>query len=170
MSKHIEVSSSSGEVSLPVNSATKAGLLIESQVSVGHMQSTSLPVALDGPDDIDEVDPGSAELTVATGTNIGSAVSVLDLSDPELHSVQLDRSDSIVHYAVQMTSTPVSNHTSSQISYQELIEDCDTWLNQNSQLSDTCTSQKLNDQLVLDQRGALLKVDQSTQASNHQLE
>ncbi len=135
-------------------------------------QSTSLPAASDDPD---EVDPGSLERTVAAGTNSGIAVSVLDLSDLELHSVsaievdlvQLNRSDSIVHHAVQMTSTPVSNHTSLQISCQELIEDCDAWLNQNSQLSDTCTSQKLNNQLVLDQRGALLKVDQSTQASNY---
>ena len=179
MSKHIEMSSSSGEVALPVNSATKAECLIKLQsVYFGHMQSTSLPAASDGPNDIYEVDPGSSELTVATDTDIGIAVLVLDLSDPELHLmsesevdlVQLGGSDSIVHHAVQMTSTPVSNHTSLQISCQELIEDCDTWLNQNSQLSDTCTSQKLNDQLVLDQRGALLKVDQSTQASNHQLE
>ncbi len=122
------------------------------------MQSTSLLVASDGPDDIDEVDHGSLELTVATDTDIGIAASVLDLSDPELYSVseikvnsvQLDRSDSIVHHAVQITSTPVINHTSSQTSFQEHIEDFDAWLDQEFQLSDTCTSQKLNDQLVLD--------------------
>ncbi len=156
----------------------KKHLLVSQSVSFGYMQSTSLPVASDGPDDLDEVDPAGLERTVAAGTDIGIAVSVLDLSDLELHSVseievdlvQLDRSDSIVHHDAQMTSTPVSNHTSSQISCQELIEDCDAWLNQNSQLSDTCTSQKLNDQLVLDQRGSPVKVDQSTQASNHQLE
>ena len=89
MSKHIEVSSSSGKVSLPVNSAIKAEHLIKSQsVYFGHMQSTSLLAASDGPADIDEVNPAGLEKTVAT--DIGSAVSVLDLSDPELHSVQLD--------------------------------------------------------------------------------
>ena len=72
MSKHIEVSSSSGEVSLPINSATKAEHLIKSQsVYFGHMQSTSLPAASDGPDDIDEVNPAGSEKTVAT--DIGSA-------------------------------------------------------------------------------------------------
>ena len=97
-------------------------------------------------------------------------LAVLDLSDPELHSVQLDRSDSIVHHVVHMTSTPVTNHTSSQTSFQEHIEDFDAWLDQEFQLSDTCTSQKINDQLVLDQKGSPVKVDQCTQASNHQLE
>ena len=108
-------------------------------------------------------------------TDIGSAVSVLDLSDPEFHSVseigvdsvQLDRPDGIVHHVLHMTSTPVANHTSSQTSFQEHIEDFDAWLDQEFQLSDTCTSQKLNDQLVLDQRGSPVKVDQYTQASNH---
>ncbi len=142
------------------------------------MQSTSSLVASDGPDDLNEVDPAGSELTVATNTDIGIAVSVLDLSDLELYSVseievdsvQLGRFNSIVHHAVQMTSTPVINYTSSQTSFQEHIEDFDAWLDEEFQLSDTCTSQQLNDQLVLDQRGGPLKVDQCTQASNHQLE
>ena len=168
MSKQIEVSIL-GEVSSPANSTTTKGeCSLESQsVHSGYSQSTLLPVPSNSSDKLDEVRLAGSELAEVTDTSdslsagSGSAVSVID-------SMQLDGLDTITTGTVQMTSTPISNCTSSQISCWELIKDCDAWLNQNSWLSNT--SQELNDRLVLGQRHSLTKKDQHTQTNNTQLE
>ena len=116
MSEHIEVLIL-GEVSSPANSTiTKVECSLESQsVHSVYSQSTSLSVPSNSSDKFDEVGLAGSELAEVTDASdslladSGSAVSVID-------SMRLDGLDIITTGIVQMTSTLISNHTSSQIS------------------------------------------------------